>query len=82
MFDGWYADMSDNFELLIPGSKKIMMEAEKQSQPITMDGILTHANSSLALTTSREFFSVLKKKTTGQARNQLKALSKNEGLET
>ena len=81
MFDEWYADMSDDFELLIPGSKKIMMEAETQSQPITMDGILMHANSSLALTTSRELFSVLKKKTTGQARNQLKALSENEGLE-
>ena len=81
LFDEWYTDMSDDFELLIPGSKKIMMEAEKHSRPITTDAFLTHANSSLALTTSRELFSVLKKKTTGQARNQLKALSENEGLE-
>ena len=80
-FDEWYTDMADDFELLIPGSKKIMLEAEKQNTTITMDGILSHADAATALTTSRELFSVLKKKTTGQARNQLKALNENEGLE-
>ena len=46
-----------------------------------MTSILSRGDSAHVTNVSRELFSVFKKKTTGQARAQLKALSENEGLE-
>ena len=80
-FDEWYSDMLDDFEILMAGSKQIMVEAEKDQSPITMTRLLSHSSPQLATQVSRELYSVLKKKTTGQARSQLKALGENEGLE-
>ena len=80
-FDEWYADMADDFEMILPGSEVIMQNAEKRSSPMTINDIMSLNNSALGLTTSRELFQVLKKKTTGQARTHLKALNQNERLE-
>ena len=80
-FDDWYEDMANDFELLIPGAKLIMQEAEKDAGPITLQKIRAHQNPDLALKISRELFSVLNKKTTLNARNQIKSLEENEGLE-
>ena len=80
-FDEWYSDMLDDFEILMAGSKQIMVEAEKDQSPITMTRLLSHSQPQLATQVSRELFAVLKKKTTGQARSKLKALGENEGLE-
>ena len=46
-----------------------------------MRHMLDHDQPTLLMNVSRELFSVLKKKTVGQARNKLKALSENKGLE-
>lgn len=73
--------MMDDFEILIPDSKRIMMEAEQDKSAITMDRLMSHSNPQLATHVSRELYSVLKKKTTGQARSQLKSIGENEGLE-
>ena len=32
-FDEWYADMADDFEIILPGSKLIMQDAEKRKTP-------------------------------------------------
>ena len=80
-FDDWYEDMANDFELLIPGAKLIMQEAEKSTGPITLQKIRSHSNPELCLKVSRELFSVLNKKTTLNARNQIKSLEENEGLE-
>ena len=80
-FDEWYSDMMDDFEILIPDSKRIMMEAEQDKSAITMTRLMSHSNPQLATHVSRELYSVLKKKTTGQARSQLKSIGENEGLE-
>ena len=80
-FDDWYNDMADDFELLLPGSKALMKLAEKSTEPCTTDWMMRQENAGLACTTSRELFSVLKRKTNLRARNQLKALSENQGLE-
>ena len=76
---GGYIDMGDDFEILMPGSKRLLQEAENSRVAISMRHMLDHPT--LIMNVSRELFSVLKKKTVGQARNQLKALSENEGLE-
>ena len=80
-FDEWFIDMADDFEILIPGSKKVLQEAERSREKITLEGILSRSDSGIANVISRELFSVLKKKTVGQARAQLKPLSENDGLE-
>ena len=80
-FDEWYIDMGDDFEILMPGSKRLLQEAENSRVAISMRHMLDHDQPTLLMNVSRELFSVLKKKTVGQARNQLKALSENEGLE-
>ena len=81
-FDEWYADMCDDFEIRLSGSKALMREAEAHTgEPLTTEVLLKHNTPSLALNVSKELFAVLKKKTIGQARNQLKALNDNEGLE-
>ena len=80
-FDEWYIDMADDFEILMPGSKQILREAEQSKDRILIDEIMLRGNATLVTTVSRELFSVLKKKTVGQARAQLKALNENEGLE-
>ena len=59
-FDEWYADMVDDFEIILPGSKAIMQNAEKRTSPMTIDDMMSLSNSALALTTSRELFQVLK----------------------
>ena len=73
--------MADGFEIQIPGAKPILQEAEKNQQQITMSSMLARSDSAQVTNVSRAFFSVLKKKTAGQARDQLKPLSENEGLE-
>ena len=81
VFDEWYADMADDFELLMPGSKVIMMAAEKSKEVCTTDWMMKQDNPGLACATSRELYSVLKKKTNLRAKNQVKALGENQGLE-
>ena len=80
-FDEWYLDMADDFEILLPGAKALLKDAETNKERITMQGIMARPDSAFATIVSRELFSVLKKKTIGQARAQLKALNENEGLE-
>ena len=58
-----------------------MKEAGKGAGPITLQKIRTHQNPDLAVKVSRELFSVLNKKITLNARNQIKSLEENEGLE-
>ena len=53
-FDEWYSDMVDDFEILMAGSKQIMMEAEKDPHPITMQRLLSHSSPSLATQVSRK----------------------------
>ena len=65
----------------IPGAKELMKRAEKKSVEITVKLLLKESNSPLALSVLRKLYSVLKRKTTGQSRNQLKALAESQGLE-
>ena len=80
-FDEWFIDMADDFEILIPGSKVLFREAKQKKEKFDMTSTLSRGDSAHVTNVSRELFSVLKKKTIGQARAQLKALSENEGLE-
>ena len=79
--DEWYEDMATDVEMIIPGARAILEQAEKNKTPILPEYLLTHPNSALASRVSREMYSVLKKKTTRTARNQIKTLSENDGLE-
>ena len=79
--DEWYEDMATDVEMIIPGAKAILQDAEKMKRPILTEDILGHAKSVLMSRVSREMYSVLKKKTTGSARNQIKTLSETDGLE-
>ena len=71
-FDDWYQDMENDFELIIPGSKVIMRQAEGNPAPITMHSMLSGEDSDLVSKVSRELYSVLAKKTISTARNQIK----------
>ena len=61
-FDEWFIDMTDDFEILMPGAKKIITELEKSKQRITLQGLLTRSDAAFATTVSRELLSALKKK--------------------
>ena len=50
VFDDWYNDMADDFELLLPGSKAIMKLAEKSTEPCTTDWMMRQDNAGLACT--------------------------------
>ena len=52
-FDEWFIDMADDFEILIPGSKPILQEAEKNMQHVTMSGMLARTDSALVTNISR-----------------------------
>ena len=79
--DHWFIDMADDFEILMPGAKRILQESKKSKERITLQGLLTRGDAAFATTISRELFSALKKKTIGQARAQLKPLTDMHGLE-
>ena len=79
--DDWYDDMATDIEMIIPGAKAILIEAEKMKRAIVMEDLIKHPSSALASRVSREMFSVLKKKTSGVARSMIKSLSENDGLE-
>ena len=64
------------------GSSAGASSSEKNKTPILPEYLLTHPNSALASRVSREMYSVLKKKTTGTARNKIKTLSEKDGVET
>ena len=81
VFDEWYVDMADDFDLLMPGSKVIMMAAEKSKEACDYDWMMRHANSGLTCAVSKELYSVLKRNTSLRAKNQVKALGENQGLE-
>ena len=81
VFDDWYTDMADDFELLMPGAKAIMKLAERSKEICNTEWMMKQDNAGLTCSISRELYSVVKKKTTFRARNQLKSLSQNEGLE-
>ena len=81
VIDDWYTDMADDFEIVMPGSKIIMRTAEKSSEKCDNTWMMRQSNPSLTCALSRELYSVLKKKTGLKARNQMKTLSENEGLE-
>ena len=44
-FDEWYADMADVFEIILPGSKLIMQDAEKRKTPMTMNDTMNLSKS-------------------------------------
>ena len=58
-----------------------MKQAEMSHIPITMDFMMKGQNPLLVTKISRELFSVLSKKTVGTARNQIKSLQLDDGLE-
>lgn len=62
VFDDWYNDIADDFELLWPGSKAIMKLAEKSNVQCNVDWMMQQENSGLTCNVSRELFSVLKRK--------------------
>ena len=79
--DEWYMDMGNDFEILMPGAKNLLQQAEVSTKPWRLEDLLARGDSTLATNVSRELYSVLSKNTMGQARNQLKALRESEGLE-
>ena len=52
MFDDWYNDMADDFELRLPGSKAIMKLAEKSNEQCNTDWMMRQENAGLACTVS------------------------------
>ena len=79
--DEWYEDMATDIEMILPGAKAILQAAEQMKRPIVTQDMIEHKAGALASRVSKEMYSVLKKKTTGIARNQIKTLSETEGLE-
>ena len=79
--DEWYSDMANDIELIMPGSKKILKEAERSPVVITQAAIMARDDQVFVSRLSREMFGVLQKKTSGVARNQIKLLDENDGLE-
>ena len=45
--DEWYEDMANDVEMIIPGAKAILQEAEKMKSPVDTDYILKHSKSLL-----------------------------------
>ena len=45
--DEWYEGMANDVEMIIPGAKAILQEAEKMKSPVDTDYILKHAKSML-----------------------------------
>ena len=79
--DDWYDDMATDIEMITPGAKAILIEAEKMKSAIVMEDLIKHPSSALAFRVSREMFCVLKKNTSGVARSMIESLSENDGLE-
>ena len=69
VFDDWYTDMADDFQLLMPGAKAIMKLAERSKEICNTEWMVKQDNAGLTCSISRELYSVLKKKTTLRARN-------------
>jgi len=66
----------------MPGAKKILQDANKSKEIITLQKLLTRGDAAFATTVSKELFSILKKNTIGQAQAQLKPLTDMDGLES
>ena len=58
VFDDWYNDMADDFELLLPGSKAIMKLAERSLVQCNTEWMMQQDNAGLTCNVSREMFSV------------------------
>ena len=61
-FDEWFIDMTDEFEILMPGSKAILYAAKESRDRITIQGILARGDAAIAAIDSRELCSALEKK--------------------
>ena len=55
----WYEDMATVIEMIWPGAKMILQDAEKMKRPITTQDMIKHKAGSLASRVSKDMYSVL-----------------------
>ena len=82
--DDWYADITGNVELLMPGSKTVLNWAEKRlDATIGQEELASQGDASFIAKLGRELFVLLRTKTAAgsKARAQLKLLEIHQGLE-
>lgn len=74
IIDEWINDLMTDLEIIMPGSKRMMKEAEVSSIPIVESVMMSHGQSAQCTKFSRELFVIFTKKTVAhsKARFELK----------
>ena len=83
VIDSWIKELETDLEIILPGAKAIMVQAQKSQHIIDSPQLLSHANAALATKISRELYVIFTKKTVvnTKARFEIQNLNENQGLE-
>ena len=79
--DDWYEEMTMDIEFTMPGARQMFEESVRCKPVIDCGSVLQHYNQGLATKRFRELYVLLMNKTSDQAKNQLKSLLPDQGLE-
>ena len=81
--DEWIKELQTDLEIILPGSKAIMLEAERRKTVLDDAEMMRQSNSQMVMKLSREIFVIISKKTVpnSKARFELNGLDGNQGLE-
>ena len=76
-------ELYKDLEIIMPGAKHLMKEAESSKHTIDDQAMLRHPNTSKLTSLSRELYVIFRKKTmpNSKARFELNGFSENQGLE-
>ena len=83
VIDSWIKELETDLEIILPGAKAIMVQAQKSQHIIDSPQLLSHANAALATKISRELYVIFTKKTVAntKARFDVQNLNENQILE-
>ena len=62
VIDSWIKELETDLEIILPGAKAIMVQAQKSQHIIDSPQLLSHANAALATKISRELYVIFTKK--------------------
>ena len=84
VIDSWIKELETDLEIILPGAKAIMVQAQTSQHIIDSQQLLSHANAALATKIIRELYVIFTKKTivNTKARFEIQNLNENQGLET
>ena len=83
VIDEWINDLMTDLEIIMPGSKRLLKEAENSSIPSVESIMMGNYQSAMCTKLSQELFVILTKKTVSHSKAtfELMNLTENQGLE-